>query len=135
MKNKVSLIVALLIVFFISTNCAKVQDEIIGTWTFHNFEIPDSPHITWTFTEDGDLIRMMERETEILFDSCNYIIEESIFRKQIRISGSEQLPERGALNGLYNVEKFKNDLLIITRIELEDGETGGAYFRCEFTRN
>lgn len=123
------------IIAFILVGCTKVEDEIVGTWTFHNFEIPNSPNITWTFYEDGDLVRIMEAETGTFYDSSTYVVEETSFKQQIRVSGSNMLPGRPDINGLFDVEEFKDNILILTRIRLGNDETAGAYLRCEFTRN
>jgi hypothetical protein len=118
----------------IMSSCTKPQDEIIGTWTYHNFGSPLPDHTTWTFNTDGELLRILENENGIYYDSCKYEINTTLIKKQIFIEGSKMLPGQADLGGTYNIEKFKNNILVITRIKLEDDETGGAYLRCEFTR-
>ncbi len=114
--------------------CTNVEEEIIGTWNFQTFNTSPQGTVTWTFKDNGELIRMIVVDSEIHFDSCNYIIDKSIFKKQITISGSEMLPGQDDVNGLFRIDKFKDDILIMTRERLDDDETAGAYLRCEMIR-
>jgi hypothetical protein len=129
---KVFFIISVVILSF--SACTNVEDEIIGTWNFQTFNTSPQGTVTWTFKDNGELIRMIVVDSEIHFDSCNYIIDKSIFKKQITISGSEMLPGQDDVNGLFRIDKFKDDILIMTRERLDDDETAGAYLRCEMIR-
>lgn len=130
--KKILLLLAIVSVTVMS--CTNVQEEIVGTWTYQTFD--DSPQgtMTWSFQEDGTLIRVLQTDTGILFDSCTYTVDKSLLKTRISVSGSEMLPSFDAINGVFRIDKFKADILSLTRITLADDESAGAYLRCEMIR-
>jgi len=114
--------------------CSNVEDEIVGTWNFQTFDTQPQGTYTWTFKDNGDLIRVYTSDSEIIFDSCTYIIDKSVFKKQVTISGSKSISGQTELNGVYRIDKFKDDILIMTRERLSDDDPSGAYLRCEMIR-
>ncbi len=119
---------------FAIASCTNVQDEIVGVWNFQTFNTQPQGTITWTFRDNGELIRIMETDSGLVFDSCTYIIDKSLFKKQITISGSQMLTGQDDLNGVYRIDKFKSDIMVLTRERLADDEVAGAYLRCEMIR-
>jgi len=121
-------------VVLLIASCKNVPEEIIGTWNFQTFDTQPQGVVTWTFKEDGQLIRIMTNNDGIHFDTCNYVIDKSMFKSQITISGSDPLTGYTSLDGIYRIDKFKDDILIMTRERLSDDEVNGAYLRCEMQR-
>lgn len=134
MKTYSKLALILLILITLS-NCMKVEEDIVGTWTLIDMGDERFENITWKFSNDGNLIRVKEMEEGYIIDSCTYEVDQSLLRKHISVYGSKIIPERDSISGKYTVDELTDKILIITRIELSNGSTGGAYYRCEFTRN
>jgi hypothetical protein len=116
------------------TGCKNYEEEIIGTWNFQTFDNNPQGTVTWTFKDNGDLIRISTLGGDIVFDTCDYIIDKSLFKKQVTITNSKMIPGQDDLNGVYTIEKFKEDIIVMTRVRLADDETAGAYLRCELMR-
>ncbi len=133
MKIGKSLMFIVIIAFFFA-GCKNVSDDIVGTWNFQTFDNQPQGSITWTFKDDGTLIRVGVQEEGIKFDSCKYAVDKSMLKTQITISNSEAMTGYTDVNGLYRIDKFKDDILIMTRIRLSDDSTDGSYLRCEMMR-
>ena len=134
--GKILIIICLAIITF--SSCKKVGEDIVGTWNFQTFDSRPQGTIIWTFKDNGELIRVLSYEGGISFDSCNYVVDKSLFTTRISVSGSEPMwsPQGGLehINGSYRIDALKNDVLNMTRFELENEETAGAYLRCEMIR-
>lgn len=128
------ILIILITAGMLMTSCKNYEEDIIGIWNFQTFDNNPQGTIIWTFKDNGNLIRVSSLGTELAFDTCNYVIDKGLFKKQITISNSKQLPGSTDLNGTYTIEKFKEDLVILTRTRLANDETGGAYLRCELLR-
>ncbi len=130
--GKCFLVILAISMFF--SSCTKVSEEVIGTWTFQTFD--DSPQgtMTWNFKDDGQLIRVATTDNGIQFDSCNYEVDKSLLTTKINISGSNDLTGFTSVNGIFRVDKLKDDILIMTRERLSDDEVNGAYLKCEMIR-
>ena len=115
-------------------SCKNYEEDIVGTWNFQTFDNTPQGTTTWTFQDNGTLIRVSTASGDLKFDSCNYSIDKNLFKKHLIITNSKDLPGLTRLNGKYRIEVFKDDILKMTRFELEDGEKGGAYLRCELMR-
>lgn len=124
----------LLILLITISSCTKVEEELVGNWTYHAFGNQSGNIHTWKFLDNGELIRILETENDIFYDSCNYIVEQSLTKKRVVVSNSKQLPGLANISGEYRVDKFKDNIFIMTRTHHANGETNGAYLRCEFTR-
>ncbi|MDD2635532.1 MAG: hypothetical protein PHW82_08545 [Bacteroidales bacterium] len=126
----------LLIAFisFVIVGCKDVPQEIIGTWNFQTFDNQPQGTVTWTFKEGGALMRVYVKEDGIDVDTCNYVVDKSMFKTQVTISNSNGITGFSDVNGLYRIDKFKDDILIMTRIRLGDDSTDGSYLRCEMMR-
>lgn len=142
-RKTLLILVALFLGLMAVTSCKNIQNEIIGTWVFQTF---DNNHeqgmYEWTFAEDGSMTRTVQFKSGVLYDSCTYVVDASAFNPKIEISHSEALPNRSGsamyglsdVNGLYRIDKFADNVLIMTRIKLADGKEEGAYYRCEMKR-
>lgn len=130
----IKIFLILLLSTMLLNSCKNYEEDIIGTWNFQTFDNAAQGTVTWSFKDDGLLIRVSTANSGIQFDSCNYTIENSFFKKQLTITGSTSLTGLPDLNGEYRIEKFKEDILIMTRTHLANGETAGAYYRCELKR-
>lgn len=116
------------------SSCSKIEDEIYGTWNFQTFDTSPQGTITWTFKDNGQLIRVLTTGEGVSMDTCSFVIDKSLFKKQITITGSKPITGQTDLNGVYRVDKFKDDILILTRERLADDVAAGAYLRCEMIR-
>jgi len=127
----------LLIILFATAllaGCKNIEDDIIGTWNFQTFDNQPQGTYTWTFKEGGQLIRVSTANEDVVFDTCTYTVDKSIFKKRITIEGSSEIFGQTTLNGVYRIDKFKEDVLILTRERLSDDSPDGAYLRCEMIR-
>jgi len=124
----------IVIIAFSFAGCKNVSEDVVGTWNFQTFDNKPQGTISWTFKDDGTLIRIATNDDGIKFDSCNYAVDKSLLKTQITINNSRDLPGYAEINGLYRIDKFKDDILVMTRIRLGDDSEGGAYLRCEMNR-
>ncbi|HPX76547.1 MAG TPA: hypothetical protein PLW77_08195 [Bacteroidales bacterium] len=129
---KITLLLVAGALFF--NSCKNYEEDIVGTWNFQTFDNTPQGTITWTFADDGTLTRVSTISGELKFDSCKYSIDKSLFKKHLIITDSKDIPKLTSVNGRFRIEVFKDDILKMTRFELEDGEKGGAYLRCELMR-
>jgi hypothetical protein len=138
MNWKSILIVVVLIACLSNTGCKKVGDEIIGSWEFQTFDSLPTGTVSWTFHEggvSGVLTRIYNYEGIINYDTCVYLIDQSSFKKRMRITESGKAVGLIDINGVYRIEHFKEGIVEMTRIETPDGaEDGAAFLRCELIR-
>jgi len=130
--GKCFLVILAISMFF--SSCTKVSEEVIGTWTFQTFDTQPQGTCTWVYHEDGTLVRVATTDNGIQFDSCTYVVDKSLLNTKINISGSKELTGFTSVNGIYRVDKLKDDILIMTRERLSDDEVNGAYLKCEMIR-
>lgn len=132
---KISKIVLLVIIAVLAfSSCKNVKDDIVGTWNFQTFDSRPQGYLTWSFKENGDLIRVLSSEGTLKIDSCKYTIDQSIFRTRINVEKSKSITGFTDINGVYRIDNFKNDILVMTRIKLQSGSSDGAFYRCEMIR-
>ncbi|HOE39009.1 MAG TPA: hypothetical protein PLG05_06660 [Bacteroidales bacterium] len=129
---KITLLLVAGALFF--NSCKNYEEDIVGTWNFQTFDNTPQGTITWTFADDGTLTRVSTLSGGLKFDSCKYSIDKNLFKKHLIITDSKDMPGVTSVNGKFRIEVFKDDILKMTRFELEDGEKGGAYLRCELMR-
>ena len=88
-----------------------------------------------TFDDNSNAIRILNSESGMNVDSCTYEITKKSLKEHIIFRDSEMLPGVDKLDGIYRVDKVKNDVIIATRVEFEDDPTrGGAFLRMELKR-
>ena len=89
-----------------------------------------------TFDGNSTAIRILNPDSgSMKVDSCTYEVIQKGAKKRIIFRDSKMLPGCDALNGIYRVDKVKNDVIMATRIEFEDDPTrGGAFYRMELKR-
>ena len=136
MKNKISLFILLIgLTLVLMPSCKKVADEIIGTWDVMTFNTSPEGTIQITFDDNSNAVRILNTSSGMKVDSCTYEVIQKVAKKRIIFRDSQMLPGCDALNGVYRVDKVKNDVIIATRIEFEDDPTrGGAFYRMELKR-
>ncbi len=135
MKNKIALLLVLGICLSLSvmTGCKKLDDEIIGTWNIMTFDT--KPEGTMSITFDGsNATRIINSEKGMLIDSCTYEVIKQSGKQRLVIRDSKEFYGYTHLNGIYRVDKIKEDIIITTRIKLEDDKEDGAYYRLELKR-
>lgn len=135
MKMKIGksiLVIISTFIFFVG--CTNVKDEIVGTWEYQTFDTQPAGTYLCSFSADGNLVRIATTNSGIFYDSCKYVIDNSIFTKKMTITESTELGDQSDLNGMFKIEKLKDDVLVMTRFRLPNDETAGAYLRCEMLR-
>lgn len=136
MKNRI-LILILLVGFstILMSSCKKVADELVGTWNIMTFDTQEEGKMQITFDGDKTAVRIYNSESGMLVDSCSYEVIQKGAKKRIIFRDSHMLPGYDALNGIYRVDKVKNDIIKATRIEFEEDPTkGGAFYSLEMKR-
>ncbi|MBO7572123.1 MAG: hypothetical protein J6T48_08220 [Bacteroidales bacterium] len=136
MKNRI-LILILLVGFstILMSSCKKVADELVGTWNIMTFDTQEEGKMQITFDGDKTAVRIYNSESGMLVDSCSYEVIQKGAKKRIIFRDSHMLPGYDDLNGVYRVDKIKNDIIIATRIEFEEDPTkGGAFYSLEMKR-
>jgi len=136
MKNKISLFILLIgLTLVLMPSCKKVANEIIGTWDVMTFDTRPEGTMQITFDNNSNAIRILDSESGMKVDSCTYEITKKSLKEHIIFRGSKLLPGFDKLDGIYRVDKVKNDVIIATRVEFEDDPTrGGAFLRMELKR-
>ncbi|HOZ30348.1 MAG TPA: hypothetical protein PLL66_05480 [Bacteroidales bacterium] len=133
MKKEIFILI-IISIFTVFIGCTNYQDEVIGTWNYQTFDTQPEGTVLWTFYDNGLLVRMNTSGSEIFYDSCEYVIDNSILKKKITFTGSSGIPGLVDINGLFRIDKLKDDILVMTRIRLPNDETAAAYLRCEMIR-
>ncbi len=133
MNYKSVLLISLVATMFFAS-CTNVKEDIVGTWNFQTFDTLPQGTLTWTFKDDGSLLRVLTNNTGMEFDTCKYEIDKSIFNTKVIIKESTPMAGYDHVNGTFKIEKFKDDILVMTRIKTSDDEKDGAYLRCEMIR-
>lgn len=135
MNNKSLLIILLACVILVAMpSCKKLADELKGTWNVMTFDTKPEGTMQITFDGNSTAIRIYNSESGISIDSCSYEVIQNPFKKRLIFRNSSMLPGYDDLNGVYRIDKMKNDVIITTRIGYEDGEDGGCYYRLELKR-
>jgi len=136
MKNRILLFIVLIgLSTVLMPSCKKVADEIVGTWDVMTFDTKPEGTMQLTFDGDSTAIRILTNDSGTMVDSCTYEVVQKGAKKRIIFRDSKMLPGCDKLDGVYRVDKVKNDVIIATRIEFEDDpERGGAYYRLELKR-
>jgi len=138
MKKKYILIL-LLFGIFIFFGCSKISDDIIGSWDFQTFSANNEGRVTWTFRQDGRLIRTFinnnnDGELLLVSDTSSYSVSKSMTKKLVIITGSKDIPGSLSPEGTLRISKFKDGILIMTRTQLSGTKREDAYLRCELIR-
>ncbi len=133
MKRFNLILISSIIIFSIFA-CKNYEEDIIGAWNYQTYDNQPQGTIIYNFKENNLLIRVINADNNIYIDSCQYLIEKSLFKKQMTISGAKVQLVSGDVNGLYRIEKFSDNVVVMTRIKLANDQTNGAYLRCELNR-
>ncbi|MFO7868012.1 MAG: hypothetical protein R6U95_01780 [Bacteroidales bacterium] len=122
------------LILLLCTTCAKrTENMIIGEWSVENVGEPGFPDdATWRFYDNGKL--EVYHDLNALPDGLDVgeweAFNRSVVTPYIKISG---FGERG-LTGKWRVEKLTNKILVLNRVEFNDGETAGSFMRREFIK-
>jgi hypothetical protein len=120
---------------FLGSSCKKVADEIVGSWDMMTYDTKPDGTLQIIFDENSNATRILESDSGIKYDSCTYEVIQKPAKKRLIIRDSQMLSGYTDLNGVYRIDKVKNDIIIATRIEFEEDPTkGGAYLRMELKR-
>lgn len=135
MRNKILLLIVLSLGLAMSvmTGCKKVNEDIIGTWNVMTFDT--KPEGTVTLTFDGtNATRIINSENGMQVDSCTYEVIKQSCKQRLVIRDSKMFTGYTDINGIYRIDKLKNDVLIATRIKFENSDQAGAYYRLELKK-
>lgn len=119
-------IILLTIIF----SCQKKKEErITGKWQYVYLNNAGNTTQTWSFNNDKSIIRTIISDT-IVSDTAKWEIKAKAFsRPDLTIFNLTD-----TVNGQYEVLTLNKKFLIIERIILSDGNTGGAFRRYEFIK-
>ena len=136
MKNRIFIFIALLgLSIILMPSCKKVADELVGTWDVMTFNTTPEGTLQLSFDGNSTAVRILNSSSGMKVDSCKYEVIQKGAKKRIIFRESKMLPGLDKLDGIYRVDKVKNDIIIATRIEFEDDPTrGGAFYRLELKR-
>lgn len=67
----IKIFLILLLSTMLLNSCKNYEEDIIGTWNFQTFDNAAQGTVTWSFKDDGLLIRVSTANSGIQFDSCN----------------------------------------------------------------
>ena len=136
MRNRISLFILLIgVTLVLMPSCKKVADELVGTWDVMTFDTKPDGTMQITFDGNSNATRILNGDSGMIVDSCTYEVIQKGAKKRIIFRDSKMLPGCDALNGIYRVDKVKNDVIFATRIEFEDDPTrGGTFYRMELKR-
>ena len=109
--------------------CGKRYEvEIVGNW--EETPMTDKPvnSRVWTFYDNNSM--KIEENSDTAF-KAEYTLEKKYNFHFVTITNLE-----GNLkfNGKYRIDELKDGILKLQRIELENGESAGAYLRKEFIK-
>jgi len=140
MKFKYFLLILTLLVLV--SSCGKSSEsKIVGTWNKISVG-PDKNSITWTFTADHHLfinrIRISlnndtigtEKDTATWSITIHTLRKNTLKINQTNTNKSSIFP---FTSGEFEIREL-NNILILQRVKLENGETDGAYAWHEFEK-
>ncbi|OFX36960.1 MAG: hypothetical protein A2X08_16880 [Bacteroidetes bacterium GWA2_32_17] len=112
-------------------SCQKNKEEkITGKWQFVYLTNAGNTIQTWSFNNDNSLIRSITTDSTIS-DTAKWDIQAKAFsRPDLTITSLNY-----DFDGVYEVLTLNKKFLIIERIILTDGNTGGAFKRYEFVKS
>ncbi|MDA3819517.1 MAG: hypothetical protein PF590_03495 [Candidatus Delongbacteria bacterium] len=139
LRHIIITIFALVMTVLLFSGCTKVEDNLQGTWKLETLTAEENYEVIWHFRSDQSLVRVCNQfndtsENATQVDTAYYSIEDELTFKAIKIIESHNTACLYYVNGFFKVEKISDKLLVITRYEMIDETTGGAYLRREFTR-
>jgi hypothetical protein len=127
------LLIGVFAVSFVAfTSCTKVEDNIHHAWLMESMMSEETNEIIWDFKTDGSVIRMIDAGE--IIDTAYYTIDKKVTYTSLRIIESESYAGMNSVNGFFRIDKINDQKLVITRYEMEDETTDGAYLRREFTK-
>lgn len=115
---------------FIFSQCQKGYElQIVGTWRHGNIS-DQYDSVVWKFHDDG-VVEVIRDPNCNSLDTCfgTYFVEGMLHIPYVTI---EDIGDD--INGKYQADELSNKFLKMTRKELEDGESEGAYLRREFVK-
>lgn len=116
-------------------SCRKLADELKGTWNVMTFDTKPEGTMQISFDGNSTAVRILDTESGMKIDSCTYEVIQTPFKKRLIFRDSDMLPGYDDLNGIYRIDKLKNDVIVTTRTKFEDDQReGGEYYRLELRR-
>jgi len=131
MLKKILIIsVILALAGFSFTSCNKVENKINRAWLKESMMAETPAEVIWDFQDGGTLVRLYNAGE--ITDTAYYTIEKQTLFTAIKIIEADTWPGISDPNGFFRVDEISDDKLILTRYEMLDESTEGAYLRCEF---
>ena len=129
-----SVFFVLLLLF--SASCKKSKEKkIVGAWSYvptSNVNNPDNQQV-WTFDGTNKLkVEVAESDTTYIYNG-NYVVSSKFMKgNYVDITGIYVY-----WNGLYKIEKLKDDVMVLNRVEKSDdfeNKEEGAFLWKEFIK-
>lgn len=127
-------IIYLFLLATLIVGCSKrTENLIVGEWKIEHVRAAHYPvDGMWVFYDEGrlDITKDINAIPTGTVSGEWRAFNRSIITPYIQIDG---LGPKG-MNGKWRIEKLTSRMLIITRVEFNDGERAGAFLRREFIR-
>jgi hypothetical protein len=131
MLNKISFVGVILVLAGLTvSSCTSVEDQINRAWLKESMMAEETGEIIWDFQNGGTLVRLFNAGE--ITDTAYYTIDKKTLYTSIQIIEAGSFAGTAAPNGYFRVEEISEDRLILTRYEMLDESTEGAYLRREF---
>ena len=129
---KYCFVILLLISLFIC--CNKKEEQIVGDWKYVFLSSIDTNKVQiWSFYEDKSLVKSLD---SLKPDTGTWSMEASRLKggRRLVISNLSSHNDGTDYNGTYEVLTLNDKYLILQRLKLSDGNSGGAFLRVEFIK-
>jgi hypothetical protein len=138
MAKKIKLLSLLFLVTTILTSCLKSKEEaIVGNWEYQvlqNVENATEKQI-WSFDAASNVkVTVTTADTSYSTKGTYIMSKKSMGLRGYYIQIKDLYVANANVSGFYKINKLKKDILVINRIEKEDGKTDGAFLWSEFIK-
>jgi hypothetical protein len=108
--------------------CKKKEEKILGNWEYVYLSSADSnKYQVWSFNEDNSIISAVDT---LKPDTGTWSIDSELLNGSSLVITSMN----ETFDGTYDIITLNKKYLIIQRILLSNGVSGGAFLRAEFIK-
>jgi len=134
MKTKIRHIIFIVALCSLSATLAGCKNGIInklkGRWKMEQMVANPTSEIYWTFDSDDKLVI----ENDYNCCTADTVVGEYKYKVVNLLTPTVEIKSPLGLGGKWRIEKSTKKILVMTRVNLPDKSTGGAYLRREFTK-